>query len=317
MIRLQGLATYLAGVGRLSPSKKLYTALIGKLLCRATLCSCQVHERVFGINQALTVTTSLAREDPEPKRRREVSSGTFVYRPSRLIRRKHSPESAPCSHEHIRQVRHVVSSPGSPPDGRNKVVFGKRRSDLEVFSDDGWEEWEKWSHRQQVRASTQGKLMVTVFASNKRTAQSHPAKESRLEPSSLAEPHRTEATGETEQPGSPDTVPRENACPPEPSTSQSISHGTLFKQLPNSHSNQIRKIHQNLGHPDMRILQMALRRNGWSEQDIRGCADFVCPTCYEQQQPKLARPGKLKVPALLKGSLKHFPTPGSDGPPKA
>lgn len=109
------------GWGRASVTKytELYTALFGKLFCRATLCSCQVHERVFGINQALTVTTSLAREDPEPKRRREVSSGTFVYRPSRLIRRKHSPESAPCSHEHIRQVRHVVSSPGSPPHGRN------------------------------------------------------------------------------------------------------------------------------------------------------------------------------------------------------
>ena len=217
----------------------------------------------------------------------------------------------------LSQVRVVLHMAETCAPREGKVVFGKRRSDLEVFSDNGWEEWEKLSHRQQIRASTQGKLMVTVFASNKRTAQSHPAKESRLEPSSLAEPHRTEATAETEQPGSPDTVPRENACPPEPSTSQSISHGTLFKQLPNSHSNQIRKIHQNLGHPDMRILQVALRRNGWSEQDIRGCADFVCPTCYEQQQPKLARPGKLKAPALLKGSLKHFPTPGSDGPPKA
>jgi hypothetical protein len=41
---------------------------------------------------------------------------------------------------------------------------------------------------------------------------------------------------------------------------------------------------------------MALRRHGWTEADVKGSADFVCPTCVEQQQPKVARPGKLKAP---------------------
>jgi len=177
-------------------------------------------------------------------------------------------------------------------------MLGKRRSDLEVFTDEGWEEWEKLSHRQQIRASIPAKLMMTVFASNKRSAQESTempdAKEPRVEsestdprPESNQEPDRSES-----QPPDSDTTVQTSVT----SSNQSISHGPLFQQLPTYTQNQIRKIHQNLGHPDTRILQMALRRNGWSESEIRGCADFVCPTCHEQQQPKLARPGKLKVP---------------------
>jgi hypothetical protein len=59
---------------------------------------------------------------------------------------------------------------------------------------------------------------------------------------------------------------------------------------------QVKKIHQNLGHPDSRTLQLALKRHGWTDQDARGCSDFVCPICLEQQKPKIARPAQLRSP---------------------
>jgi hypothetical protein len=48
---------------------------------------------------------------------------------------------------------------------------------------------------------------------------------------------------------------------------------------------------------------MALRRHGWTEEDVKGSADFVCPTCVEQQQPKVARPGKLRAPTDLNAHI--------------
>lgn len=78
---------------------------------------------------------------------------------------------------------------------------------------------------------------------------------------------------------------------------RTLSEGPRFKTLPPHTQQRIRKIHQNLGHPDIRVLQMALRRNGWSEEEVKASGDFVCPACVEQQLPKVARPSKLKVPA--------------------
>ena len=75
-----------------------------------------------------------------------------------------------------------------------------------------------------------------------------------------------------------------------------ITHGPKFTQLDIHTQNQIRKIHQNLGHPDHRVLQLALRRYGWNEKDVSAVTDFSCPVCHEHQLPKAARPGKLSDP---------------------
>ena len=44
---------------------------------------------------------------------------------------------------------------------------------------------------------------------------------------------------------------------------------------------------------------MALRRAGRSEREISACSDFGCPTCVEQQLPKIAQLGKLSSPKDL------------------
>eukprot|EP00435_Cladocopium_sp_Y103_P002504 s5108_g1.t1 len=184
-------------------------------------------------------------------------------------------------------------------------AFGKRRSDLEVFHDAGWEEWESLSRRQQTRNGTPSRLLVTVFATKKRMPE-HDV------PAPVAKHQRTDEPDETVDesppmivPDMPESIPasiRQTPMSTEAMDTTAInpsiktSHGPLFQKLPLTTQNQIRKIHQNLGHPDARVLQMALKRHGWSSEDVRGSADFVCPTCVEQQQPKIARPGKLKAP---------------------
>lgn len=75
-----------------------------------------------------------------------------------------------------------------------------------------------------------------------------------------------------------------------------VSHGPKFLKLDPQKQNMIKKIHQNLGHPDNRVLQIALRRYGWSEPDAAACSDFCCSTCFEKQLPKVARPGTLSKP---------------------
>jgi hypothetical protein len=77
-----------------------------------------------------------------------------------------------------------------------------------------------------------------------------------------------------------------------PTNESSITtHGPKFRQLDVPTQNQIRKIHQNLGHPDNRVLQLALKRYGWPIESVQGCADFQCPVCAEaksQKQPDQA-----------------------------
>lgn len=72
--------------------------------------------------------------------------------------------------------------------------------------------------------------------------------------------------------------------------------GPKFLALDQHDQNMIKKIHQDLGHPDNRDLQLALKRYGWSDRTAAACTDFVCSTCMEQQLPKIARPGKLSQP---------------------
>ena len=169
--------------------------------------------------------------------------------------------------------------------------FGKKRDDLQPFSDDSWESWETLSRRQQTRAGVPARIMITVFASNKRIGESlESTSEKRTRINEDLEPGpETERMMTPEDPG-------------EAITETSIPNvvikksGPMFSSLSLPLQNQVKKIHQNLGHPDVRTLQLALKRYGWPEHQVRNCQDFVCPICVEQQQPKVARPAQLRQP---------------------
>jgi hypothetical protein len=128
-------------------------------------------------------------------------------------------------------------------------AFGKRRSDLEVFHDAAWEAWEQLSHRQ--RAGIPARLLVTAFASNKRSGDERPS----------AENDKHQRSDDVEVPQGNVQTPRPNSTGEkktnvETQTTSCVpnSHGPLFKQLHPHIQSQIKKIHQNLGHPDSRVL---------------------------------------------------------------
>ena len=58
----------------------------------------------------------------------------------------------------------------------------------------------------------------------------------------------------------------------------------------------IAKVHRNLGHPDVRQLQLALKRNGWSDVIIQAVQDFQCDVCFEKSLPKAPRPAHIHAP---------------------
>ena len=189
-----------------------------------------------------------------------------------------------------------VSSKGFAPFRR---VIGRRRTDLQAFEDTAWEHWEVLSQRQQIRNSVPSRLLITIFATNKRGTETIdpdvecPEDSKRIRMSSREGP--AETCGMPQSPSestSTSSNPTDNIVPEQ----NVISHGPLFHKLKPHLQAQIKKIPQNLGHPDSRVLQLALKRYGWSEEDIRGCADFVCPICLESQGPKIARPGRLQDP---------------------
>ena len=176
-------------------------------------------------------------------------------------------------------------------------AFGKRRTDLEVFEDSEWEAWEVLSNRQQIRSGTPSRLLVTMFATQKRG------------PENPAEGIAKTARTISQVPSNPEDLNDKSSTTPVPCTAESnpiitpmtsesttITHGPKFLKLDASTQNQIRKIHQNLGHPDNRVLQLALKRYGWPIESVQGCAEFQCPVCAESQKPKIARPGHLKDP---------------------
>ena len=81
-----------------------------------------------------------------------------------------------------------------------------------------------------------------------------------------------------------------------PKSLQGADHGPKFRKLDVQQRQQLARMHHNLGHPDAQILGNVLRDQGWPSEAIEGVKDFHCPSCFEQQRPKIARPSHLTLP---------------------
>ena len=79
-------------------------------------------------------------------------------------------------------------------------------------------------------------------------------------------------------------------------SSRRAHHGPKFLRLTAEQRQQLYRMHQNLGHPDSQILGNVLRDQGWESDAIEGIKDMHCPSCFENQKPKIARPGHLGTP---------------------
>ena len=171
-------------------------------------------------------------------------------------------------------------------------AFGKRRADLEVFEDPEWEAWEVLSGRQQIRSGTPSRILVTMFATQKRSSDTEVQmlpKMAKTESQTIQNPEVPESNGPvTNNNPSTDNLPPSSNPTNEPSI---ITHGPKFRQLDTPTQNQIRKIHQNLGHPDNRVLQLALSAMGGPLRAFKVVPIFnvqYVPRAKSQEQPDQA-----------------------------
>ena len=171
-------------------------------------------------------------------------------------------------------------------------AFGKRRADLEVFEDPEWEAWEVLSGRQQIRSGTPSRILVTMFATQKRSSDTEVQmlpKMAKTESQTIQNPEVPESNGPvTNNNPSTDNLPPSSNPTNEPSI---ITHGPKFRQLDAPTQNQIRKIHQNLGHPDNRVLQLALSAMGGPLRAFKVVPIFnvqYVPRAKSQKQPDQA-----------------------------
>ena len=48
-----------------------------------------------------------------------------------------------------------------------------------------------------------------------------------------------------------------------------------------------------MGHPDNRLLARVLKEQQWDSKIVDSISDMVCPSCFENQKPRLARPAHI------------------------
>ena len=160
--------------------------------------------------------------------------------------------------------------------------LGKRRGDLSNFEDPEWENWSQLSQRQMIRATTPSRLLLTLFARRLDTGTS-PLETIPEDDKCHGQPMETEMQIPESAETKDHEKPREDI----------LQHGPCFLNLPKPKQSMIWKLHQNLGHPNNQLMMIALKRSGWSPEEVQACRDFRCPVCTEQQQPRVARPVHL------------------------
>ena len=184
-----------------------------------------------------------------------------------------------------------------PPSGVTKHSaplrwsMGYHRNDTGTFSDSDWEAWSKITRRQAIRNCPPARLLVSIFARKQNENPSFPqiSQKRKDNPSEQESVSKKHCRSEEHSPN--DRIPETG-----PSSENKIlcqSHGPLFSSLPPEIRTQIMKLHKNLGHPDNRLMSKVLRDQQWDPEVVEKISDMVCPSCFENQKPRLARPAHL------------------------
>ena len=70
--------------------------------------------------------------------------------------------------------------------------------------------------------------------------------------------------------------------------------GPDFRSLSAEQKQDLRRLHNNLGHPDPEKFRRFLQERGADEEVLKGAADMACDTCLENQpHPKLPHPSHI------------------------
>ena len=310
---------------------ELYTRKFAQKLCRALRCSVQTRESQC--MQSEIACTSGDVEETEPKRRRleEKQPPTQAYIEldkqqaiqniiaiakclapkvgKRIVTEGDLIQKCQTLWPEF-QISTIELCKGAdrlrpPPNGVNRhtgahrISIGCHRNEEGHFVEP-WEEWTQLTRKQIIRKCHPSRLLITVFASRLTSPPREPVSTRELPEHDFsdgpsAKRHKTDhekSVGENIQ----EQRLEEDPIQENPDRPNYQEHGPKFRQLPKSTQSELMKLHKNLGHPDSKVLSRALKDQGWDKQCLEGISDMVCPTCHEQQRPKLARPSHLDEP---------------------
>ena len=196
----------------------------------------------------------------------------------------------------------------------HRFSMGIHRHQIGHFHDDVWENWTSLTRKDLTRKCQPARLLVTLFGNPK------PQISSPEQPDSLKSEQQHQSPESTDEPAAkrfcrtanqllhPESLEPRTAFPAESPKLETIQdpnmvdssrrahHGPKFQKLTAEQRQQLYRMHQNLGHPDSQILGNVLRDQGWESDAIEGIKDMHCPSCFENQKPKIARPGHLGMP---------------------
>ena len=171
--------------------------------------------------------------------------------------------------------------------------MGCHRNEAGNFSDNQWEDWSILTRKQVLRKCPPARLLITIFARHTdEDRQVDPSEQKRKTSSSESEhPAKRLCVTDPSQKNEPSKV--DSSITETNSQIKCHSHGPRFLSLPTDIQAQLLKLHKNLGHPDNQLLARVLKDQQWDSRIIDNISDMVCPACFENQKPRLARPAHI------------------------
>ena len=173
---------------------------------------------------------------------------------------------------------------GLDPDGNpypwRKTILVDRNTG-EIRETGPAERWLELSQRQKIRGTGPAKISLTLFGQDLTSAASAvPSESEQSLPAPMNDPRmEVEAPLEPQPEDLPLKVP---------------TSGPDFLSLEAKDQVEVRRLHNNLGHPDPVRFSRFLRERGARDEIVRGAMDMHCDTCLEtQNRPKLPHPGHI------------------------
>ena len=197
--------------------------------------------------------------------------------------------------------RRVPLNSLKPEEAPLRITLGSHRNGVGNFIDQDWEKWSKMSRRQLIRNCSPARLLVTVFA---RPCQTPMSSESQSEGPVNQTPADQDIQPTKRFKGTDRNTELKVGNPTsEVSTSETLidcqkgtHHGPAFMRLTPDQRQQLIRMHNNLGHPDAKLLGNVLKDQNWPAEAIEGIKDLHCSSCHETKRPKIARPSNLSNP---------------------
>ena len=194
--------------------------------------------------------------------------------------------------------RHRVLTPttGDPVYPFRKTVVVDRHTG-EVRETGPVEPWTQLPRIQQIRSTGPAKLSLTIFGTKR-------GEESAGEQSGSGLSKSVGSAGNGECARKGPLILSEGTSVPVEASVQGLAttrvpvtvptSGPDFRRLSAEQKQDLRRLHNNLGHPDPEKFRRFLQERGADEEVLKGAGDMACDTCLENQpHPKLPHPSHI------------------------